>query len=149
MSSKKAAKAAKAAKRSSKLVDAAMVGDVETMARVMGSGPKLDIDALVAREGWEIPLTNEKLPHFDATALFSAVANEKEAAVRFLLDRGANPSLACSTGMTPLMIAVCKGNQPIMQMLTEARADLDAVCPDDGFTAFHYTCYYNLSLIHI
>ena len=52
MSSKKAAKAAKAAKRSSKLVDAAEVGDVETMARVMSSGGgKLDLDVLVAVEG--------------------------------------------------------------------------------------------------
>ena len=47
MSSKKGDKAAKAAKRSSKLADAAQVGDVETMARVMSSGAKLDLDVLV------------------------------------------------------------------------------------------------------
>ena len=47
MSSKKAAKAAKAAKRSAKLVDAAQAGDVETMARLMSSGGKLDLDVQV------------------------------------------------------------------------------------------------------
>eukprot|EP01045_Picozoa_sp_COSAG04_P019896 COSAG04_NODE_1977_length_5094_cov_11.505105_3_plen_871_part_00 len=143
MSSKKAAKAAKAAKRSAKLVDAAMVGDVETMARVMSSGPKLDLDALVAREGWERVATKEDLPDLRITALYAAVTYGKEAAVRFLLERGANPSLADSNDYTPLMCAAYDGNQPIMRMLMEAKADLDAVGPMSGGTAFHSACDYN------
>ena len=69
MSSKKGAKAAKAAKRSSKLVDAAQVGDVETMARVMSSGPKLDLDALVARDGWIGSGAKKQMPDLRVTAL--------------------------------------------------------------------------------
>ena len=109
MSSKKAAKAAKAAKRQTKLVDAAEVGDVETMARVMSSGGKLDLDVLVAREGWINESTKEALPEARVTALYTAVASKKEAAVRFLLDRGANPNLVNSGGSTPLMAAAVKG----------------------------------------
>ena len=99
MSSKKAARAAKAAKRLSKLADAAQAGDVETMARVMSSGPKLDLDALVARDGWVGVATKEDLPDLRVTALYAAVDSKKEAAVRFLLDRGANPTLACFIGL--------------------------------------------------
>ena len=123
MSSKKGDKAAKAAKRSSKLVDAAEVGDVETMARVMSSGPKLDLDALVTHEDCINADTQEKLPGFGLTALHAAVAEQQAAAVRFLLDRGANPSIAHERGVTPLMSAGCKGNQPIVRMLLEAKAD--------------------------
>eukprot|EP01045_Picozoa_sp_COSAG04_P043484 COSAG04_NODE_14273_length_574_cov_2.496842_1_plen_94_part_10 len=94
MSSKKAAKAAKAAKRQTKLVDAAQAGDVETMVRVMSNGGKLDLDTLVVREGWVNAETKEKLPDVHVTALYAAVAAQKEAAVRLLLERGANPSLA-------------------------------------------------------
>ena len=79
MSSKKAAKAAKAAKRSSKLVDAAQVGDVETMARVMGSGGKLDLDALVVREGWVNVETKEAVPDVHVTALHVAVTCKNSA----------------------------------------------------------------------
>ena len=81
MSSKKAAKAAKAAKRSSKLVDAAQVGDVETMARVMSSGGKLDLDVMVVREGWVNVETKEAVPDVHVTALHAAVT-----IVRLLLD---------------------------------------------------------------
>ena len=76
MSSKKAAKAAKAAKRSAKLVDAAQAGDVETMARVMSSGGKLDLDALVASEGWINESTKEE----------PTVAEDGEAMTRWLCD---------------------------------------------------------------
>eukprot|EP01045_Picozoa_sp_COSAG04_P009220 COSAG04_NODE_529_length_13029_cov_3.203248_10_plen_752_part_00 len=72
-----------------------------------------------------------------------AVAAEQEAAVRFLLERGADPSLANSSGRTPLMAAASKGNQPIMQLLLEAKADLHAVDPANGFTAFHDACVHN------
>ena len=44
MSSKKGDKAAKAAKRQTKLVDAAQVGDVEAMARVMSMFAKMELD---------------------------------------------------------------------------------------------------------
>ena len=77
MSSKKAARAAKTAKRSSKLVDAAQVGDVETMARVMSSGPKLDLDVLVARDGWRYWGKKEKVQDARVTALYAAAAGLK------------------------------------------------------------------------
>eukprot|EP01045_Picozoa_sp_COSAG04_P022624 COSAG04_NODE_2583_length_3896_cov_90.326574_2_plen_556_part_00 len=144
MSSKKAAKAAKRAKRSSKLsklVGAAEVGDVEMMKRVM-SGAKLDLDTLVAVEGWFINGT-QKYKDARATALCAAVVHEKEAAVRLLLDRAANPSVADSTGWTPLMVAAYEGRTPILRLLLAARADVDAVHPATGDTAFHCACFSN------
>eukprot|EP01045_Picozoa_sp_COSAG04_P027493 COSAG04_NODE_4039_length_2349_cov_1.601778_1_plen_510_part_10 len=126
MSSKKAAKAAKAAKRSAQLVDAAADGDVETMERVMSSGGTLDLDALVEVEGWK-DSTGKALPDLRVTALYAAVTHGMEAAVRFLLDSGANPSVAASDGFTSLVTAAVTGNTPIMRLLVDKQADLDAV----------------------
>ena len=73
MSSNKAAKQVNAAERSSKLLDAAEKGDVETMKRVMSAGGELDLDVLVADEGWKTAL----LPNRRLTALYAAVAAQQ------------------------------------------------------------------------
>ena len=75
-----------------------------------------------------------------ATALLQAVANKQEAAAQLLLDRGADPNLADSNGWTPLMTAACKDFLPGLRLLIEAKAELNAVHPGSGFTAFHATC---------
>eukprot|EP01045_Picozoa_sp_COSAG04_P016320 COSAG04_NODE_1351_length_7119_cov_17.943447_2_plen_1558_part_00 len=129
---------------SAQLVDAAQVGDVETMARVMSSGGKLDLDVLVARDDCTDAGTMEKLPVVRMTALFAAVAQQEEAAVRFLLDRGANPSLADSLGGTPLMTSAANGFLPLLRLLLESKAEVNAVRPQDGATAFHFTCFNNM-----
>ena len=54
-----------------------------------------------------------------------------------LLDRGANPNLADCKGGTPLREAAARGLGPIVQILLEAKADIDAVHPESGETAFH------------
>ena len=58
------------------------------MARVMSSGGKLDLDALVVVEGWQGVETMEEFEDLHLTALYAVVAQEKEAAVRFLLEPG-------------------------------------------------------------
>ena len=76
-------------------------------------------------------------------ALCTAVAYGQEAAVRFLLDRGANPNLPTSNGYTPLMGASLEGYLPLMRLLMEAKANVDVVQPGTGGTAFHATCIRN------
>ena len=148
MSSKRlrsaAAKVAKAAKRQTKLVDAAggRCGDD-------GAGDEQRGQARPRRAGGASRagrngVTKEMYKDLRVTALYAAVAKEKEAAVRFLLDRGANPSLADSTGGTPLMAAAVKGCQA-----DHAAADggegrhSTPWTRRTGGTAFHYACFYN------
>ena len=101
---------------------------------------------------------------FHSTALVQAVSQRQTAAVELLLQRGrADPSLACSSGITPLMAASKVGDSTILQLLLTAADDrrsmppewfhamLDATVssasaqqtcggPPSGFTAFHFAC---------
>eukprot|EP01045_Picozoa_sp_COSAG04_P033226 COSAG04_NODE_6794_length_1254_cov_0.816450_2_plen_147_part_01 len=140
MSTKKAARRSRTAAGWSEakagtvtLNDAAMDGDCDTITGMLDSG--LDVNALIE--------TADKSGKCVATtALHWAVTYNQAAAARLLLDRGANPNLARSDGGTPLMEAAAKGFAPIVRLLLEAKADIDAVCPTTGFTAFHYACFY-------
>ena len=76
------------------------------------------------------------------SALVIAVLDNRRAAARLLLDRGANPNLAGSDGATPLMAAAMVGSLPLLQLLLEAKAEVNATTPK-GFTAFHAACLYN------
>ena len=74
------------------------------------------------------------------TALIQAVGHEQMAAAQLLLERGADPNLAASEGMTPLMTAAIPDSLPVLRLLIEAKAELNAVDPNTGSTAFHVTC---------
>ena len=63
----------------------------------------------------------------------------RAAAARLLLDRGADPNLANSLGTTPLMTAGRFDSLPLLRLLIEAKAELNAAGAN-GWTAFLYTC---------
>ena len=60
--------------------------------------------------------------------------------VSMLLAAGAEIEARDNLGQTPLMCAGSKGSLPLLRMLLEAKAEVDAVDPGTGFTAFHATC---------
>jgi hypothetical protein len=64
-------------------------------------------------------------------------------AARLLLEGGADPSLAAHDGITPLMIAVIKGQLEVLRLLLARGAAVDAKQPESGCTVFHYACFHN------
>eukprot|EP01045_Picozoa_sp_COSAG04_P000282 COSAG04_NODE_6_length_47123_cov_87.347482_5_plen_1442_part_00 len=116
------------------LNDAAQAGDCGAMGRLIDGG--LDVDAMSETAS----ASGEKM---QATALCRAVGHKQQVAVRLLLDRGANPNLPTSLGGTPLMHAAGVGPLPVMRMLLEAKAEVDAVHPEFGGTALHVACERN------
>ena len=89
------------ATRAAMMIDAARCGDVEALGRLIDGG--VDVDA------------TERWPGSDGlrlTALHAAMAHNQQAAAQLLLDRGADPSLASSTGWTPLMTAADEDSLP-------------------------------------
>ena len=115
---------------------AAQMGDMKQLVRLLETG-QYDMNALM-----ELPDNEGK--QSQTTALCEAIKNNQQAAARLLLDRGANPSLADSTGVTPLMGAAGMGFAPLVQLLLDAKADMGAV-DKDGDSAFHvhYACMNN------
>jgi hypothetical protein len=110
-------------------------GDLAEMARLLDGGA--EPDALVAAR-------NDDGTHvYQSTALIAAANRGQLDAVRLLLDRGADPSLADSDGDTPLMTAAGSGQAGVVRELAARRADLDAAHPLTGFTAFHGACGVN------
>mmetsp|Transcript_31252 Transcript_31252/g.68280 ORF Transcript_31252/g.68280 Transcript_31252/m.68280 type:complete len:270 (+) Transcript_31252:165-974(+) len=59
------------------------------------------------------------------TALYHAVWNCNEAAVRALIDAGASTNIGDLNGETPLMVAARTGHAEIVRMLLESKADLE------------------------
>ncbi len=113
------------------MLNAAAAGDCGELERLIDGG--FDIDATYAS-------TRTGGMAMQATAPL-AVMSAKDAAARFLLDRGASTDLvACSTGHTPLMDAAAVGSLPIMQLLLEAKAKFDAADPTMRWTAFNTAC---------
>jgi hypothetical protein len=78
-----------------------------------------------------------------STLLGGAAARGELNVVWLLLGRGANPSLANSRGLTPLMVAAANGHAAVVRVLAARGADLDAVEPEAGATAFHHACLSN------
>jgi ankyrin repeat protein len=106
-------------------------GDLVEMTRLLDGGA--EPDALVAARdvGGAI---------FQRTALAAAADRGQLDAVRLLLDRGADQSLASSDGFTALMSAAGNGHAGVVRELAARGADLDAVDPASGATAFYCAC---------
>eukprot|EP01045_Picozoa_sp_COSAG04_P044513 COSAG04_NODE_15141_length_542_cov_0.896163_1_plen_108_part_01 len=102
MSSKKAAKKLKKNKKRTGdpivFYDAARLGDCGAMGKMIDGG--MDVNTLM-----DTGKTDRRGQPFRTTALYVAVADRQGAAVQLLLDRGADPNLAASDGVTPLMAA--------------------------------------------
>ena len=109
-------------------------GDVVEMARLLDAGA--EPDALVAGHTPSGAIVQ-------TTALLEAAERGQLDAVRLLLDRGADPSLADSNGTTPLMRAARNGRAAVVRELAVRGADLDAMHPEHASTAFHIACLQN------
>jgi ankyrin repeat protein len=109
---------------------AAQQGDGVAMARLLAAGA--DPNASVAAR---TPLGEA----FNSTALFVAAGHGRLEATQLLLDAGADPSRAGSSGTTPLIIAAINGHPEVLRLLLARGAAVDAVEPRGGRTAFHVT----------
>ena len=91
------------------LRDAAGRGDLERLAEMLDANPSL---------------IDERGGPGTRTALHSAVLGQQEGAVKFLLNRGANPDIRCEGDYAfPLHFAAEKLHFPIIQLLIEHGAD--------------------------
>jgi ankyrin repeat protein len=117
------------------LVMAAGHGDVAAMGRLLDGGA--DPNALVQSDRDDPARPGRKL---QTTAMIMALDCQQEAAARLLLERGADPSLMDSRGVTPLMAAAVAGSLAWVRLLLARRVALDCVVPNSGATAFHYAC---------
>jgi ankyrin repeat protein len=90
------------------LAVASQKGDLAEMARVLDGGA--EPDALVGARNANGDIAQR-------TALLEVAAAGQLAAVRLLLDRGADPSLAGSAGVTPLMMAAWNGHAGVVREL--------------------------------
>jgi ankyrin repeat protein len=119
------------------LAVAAQEGDVAAMGRLLDGGA--DPNALAQVKVDDPTRPGQKLR---STALLLALKAKQEAAAQLLLERGADPSLANSMGMTPLMHAVTvTGSLAGVQLLVARGVALDCAQPDTGVTAFHSACF--------
>jgi ankyrin repeat protein len=109
-------------------------GDVVEMARLLDAGA--EPDALFAARDADGDV-------FQTTALVGAACAGQLDAVRLLLDRGVDPSLATSEGDTALIQAVGNGHAGVVRELAARGVDLDAAHPETGATAFHVACMSN------
>jgi hypothetical protein len=117
------------------LVAAAQQGDVAALGRLLDGG--VDPNVLVQSDLDDSRRPGQKV---QITPLVTALYCKQEAAARLLLARGADPNLAISTGMAPLIAAANTGNLAGVQLLLTRRVALDCAVPANGFTAFHYAC---------
>jgi hypothetical protein len=104
------------------------------MARLLDAG--VDPDGLVA-------VLDADGTVAESTALVYAANYGQLDVVRLLLGRGADPSLADSTGHTPRVAAAGGGYAAVVRELAARGADLDAAPPEHGATAFYCACSQN------
>ena len=105
------------------LHSAAGAGDTATISQLLDEGCEIN----VLKDGW--------------TALQMAVMLNQLPAAQLLLNRGADPSIPNSLGITPIIMA--SGNEeslPLLRLLIEAGAELDTAQPQTGRTGFHEAC---------
>lgn len=69
------------------------------------------------------------------TALTQAVRAGSVAAVKLLLDAGANPNRSAKDGRLPLMLAARGGHDEVLRVLLDKGADVNGRNADDGSTA--------------
>lgn len=117
--------------------------------RRLGSHPHVGLTPLMrqiidAHEATGLDVSRERLEETDAfgfTALFHAVEASHDAALRRLLEAGANLDARNLRGMTPLMLAAYLGDRhAAMQHLLSAGARLDAA-DEHGWTAAHWAAW--------
>ena len=109
-------------------------GDVVEMTQLLDA--EAEPDALVAGRDANGTVVQ-------CTALLAAAERGQLDAVRLLLDRGTDPSLGDSNGITPLMAAAMRGHAGVVRELAARGADLEVGIPKNGATAFHLTCLKN------
>jgi ankyrin repeat protein len=116
------------------LAQAAAEGDGAVVSRLLAAG---------ADPNASVPGRMASGEFFYSTALCEAAGHGWLEAVRLLLDAGADPSLATSDGITPLLRAARKGQLEVLRLLVARAAALDAADPATGYTAFHHACRQN------
>ena len=78
------------------------------------------------------------LPEPDGiTALYRAVEERKEEAVKILLEHEANPNLVDAKGWSPVLLAAKLGDFEIIRMLEAKGADKQTACQPEMWTALH------------
>lgn len=75
-----------------------------------------------------------------AADLFTAIRNGEPGAVKAALRAGADPAAINSDGLTPLMYAVMTAGAPVMRVLLDNGASVNAAMPN-GITALHIAAY--------
>ena len=115
------------------LRDAAEKGDCGKLRELLDGGG----GASLVDERTEATVAGQKV---QTTALIQAVGYGQHAVVELLLEHGAIPNIADSLGGTPLMAAAGGGQLPILRMLLDRKAIIDAVVTPSDVTAFHWAC---------
>jgi ankyrin repeat protein len=118
------------------LCAAAQTGDCGKLRELLDGGGGASV--VNERTKVMVKVTGRK---FRTTALIQAVRCDQHAAVELLLERKADPNVAASDGITPLMEAAARGHLSILRTLLDRTAiAIDAVHPESGGTAFHMAC---------
>ena len=121
--------------RVARLNDAVVAGDIATMARMVEAGA--DVNDI----GTDCNGTVQ-------TLLCAAIGTEnakdanQEVVAQWLLNHGANPSLASGDGQTPLMLAASIGSVSLVRVLLGRGVPLDAVERRHNSTAVHAACFH-------
>jgi ankyrin repeat protein len=105
---------------------AARQGNVPLVQRLLAIGMDVDLPESYTADGY--------------TALYRAVEEQHEEAVRTLLDHGANPNKILKDSWTCILYAVKIGHYKILQMMVGRGADLRVTCQPEGWTALHIAC---------
>lgn len=113
------------------LVDAAVVGDLAEIDRVIADGAAINGIALAALNGGEtlqglglVPAAS--IPKIAMTPLLAAVAHKQHPAAKRLLDHGADPNHAHPMFGTAIQAATGAGDVETVQLLIERGADVNA-----------------------
>ncbi|KAH0562342.1 hypothetical protein GP486_002968 [Trichoglossum hirsutum] len=105
---------------------AARHGNVPLVQRLLAIGMDVDLPEGYTADGY--------------TALYRAVEEQHEEAVRMLLDHGANPDKMLKNSWTSVLYAVKIGHYKILRVMVDRGADLRVTCQPEGWTALHIAC---------